>query len=330
MSGPTILGVDGGGSKTLIAVADASATLVRMRRGDGINPLDNRRWRADFEAQFRAFGTEPGLAGAAVSLPSYGEVEEISSAQRAATASVLGAVPQRVLNDVDAAHIGAFAGGPGILILSGTGSMAWARDAAGTSFRVGGWGDLIGDEGSSHWIGMQILGLVSRALDGRAAMTGLVDAVFDLLQLNRAKPMNSIEGWVANLVHARSEIAALAPLAGRLAKAGDEGATRIIDDAAEHLAAHVTTIARQRNLPLEWSYAGGTFASRVLLDAVAKKIGTPPTRPVLPPIGGALLCAAKDLDWPVDEAWIGRLAASIAQHASPAQATTEDQLQPQP
>jgi len=330
MSDPVILGVDGGGSKTLIAIADASGTLIRMARGDGINPLDNRRWREDFEAQFRAFGTVQDLAGAAVALPSYGEVEEISSAQRAATTSVLGPVAQRVLNDVDAAHIGAFAGGPGILILSGTGSMAWARDAAGNSFRVGGWGDLIGDEGSSHWIGMQILGLVTRALDGRAEMTGLVDAVFDFLRLNRAEPMNSIEGWVAHLGHARSEIAALAPIASRLAEAKDVGALRIVDEAAEHLAAHVTTIARQHNLPLDWSFAGGTFASRVLLDAVAKKIGTPPQRPVLPPIGGALLCAAKDLDWPVDEAWIGRLAASIAKHASPAQAMTEDQLQPQP
>ncbi|MEO8884082.1 MAG: BadF/BadG/BcrA/BcrD ATPase family protein [Devosia sp.] len=330
MSGTTILGVDGGGSKTLIAVADASGTVIRMRRGEGINPLDNRRWRADFEAQFRAFGAVPNLAGAAVALPSYGEVEEISAAQRAATTTALGDIPQRVLNDVDAAHIGAFAGGPGILILSGTGSMAWARDAGGTSFRVGGWGDLIGDEGSSHWIGMQVLGLVTRALDGRVDMTGLVDALFDFLRLDRSQAMNSIEGWVAHLGHARSEIAALAPLVSRLAEAGDAGATGIVNSAAEHLAVHVTTIAKQSRLPLDWSYAGGTFASRALLDAVAKKIGTAPKRPVLPPIGGALLCAAKDLDWPVDEAWIGRLAASIKQHASPAQATTADQLQPQP
>ena len=66
MSDPVILGVDGGGSKTLIAIANASGTLVRMARGDGINPLDNRRWQADFESQFRAFGTVPEIGRAHV------------------------------------------------------------------------------------------------------------------------------------------------------------------------------------------------------------------------------------------------------------------------
>ncbi|MGO7741112.1 N-acetylglucosamine kinase, partial [Rhizobium johnstonii] len=51
----------------------------------------------------------------------------------------------RVLNDVDGAHLGAFAGEPGILILSGTGSMAWVRNSKCQSARTGGWGDLIGD-----------------------------------------------------------------------------------------------------------------------------------------------------------------------------------------
>jgi len=221
-----------------------------------------------------------------------------------------------VLNDVDAAQIGAFAGGPGILILSGTGSMAWARDAAGRSYRVGGWGETIGDEGSAHWIGHRLLGLVSQSIDGRAAPSPLVGAVFEHLQLDRTDPVNALEGWVSRLKSLRSGIAALAPVADRLAAAGDAGAVAILEQAAEELARHVRTVARLAGLPLEWSYAGGTFSSRVLREAVASRIGSPPRPPLLPPIGGALLAAAQHLDWQTHPAWVERLAASI--QAAPA------------
>jgi glucosamine kinase len=231
-------------------------------------------------------------------------------------AAAFGKVPQRVLNDVDAAQIGAFGGGAGILILSGTGSMAWARDAAGRSYRVGGWGETIGDEGSSHWIGRRVLGLVSQSIDGRAAPTPLADAVFEHLQLDRTDPVNALEGWVSRLKSLRSGIAALAPIADRLAAAGDAGAVAILDQAAEELVRHVRTIARLAGLPLAWSYAGGTFSSRVLREAVAARIGSPPRLPLLPPIGGALLAAAQHLDWQTHPPWIERLAASI--QAAPA------------
>ena len=316
MSDDLILGIDGGGSKALIALADRSGRIIDVSRGEGINPIDNRAWRQGLEAQLRPFAGGRRLAGVAAALPAYGEVEEISADQREVIAAAFGKVPQRVLNDVDAAHIGAFGGGAGILILSGTGSMAWARDAAGRSYRVGGWGETIGDEGSSHWIGRRVLGLVSQSVDGRAAPTPLVDAVFEHLQLDRADPVNALEGWVSRLKSLRSEIAALAPIADRLAAAGDAGAVAILEQAAEELVRHVRTIARLAGLPLAWSYAGGTFSSRVLREAVAARIGSPPRPPLLPPIGGALLAAAQHLDWQTHPPWIERLAASI--QAAPA------------
>jgi glucosamine kinase len=316
VSDDLILGIDGGGSKALIALADRSGRIIDVSRGEGINPIDNRAWRQGLEAQLRPFAGGRRLAGVAAALPAYGEVKEISADQREVIAAAFGKVPQRVLNDVDAAQIGAFGGGAGILILSGTGSMAWARDAAGRSYRVGGWGETIGDEGSSHWIGRRVLGLVSQSIDGRAAPTPLVDAVFEHLQLDRTDAVNALEGWVSHLKSLRSGIAALAPIADRLAAAGDADTMAILDQAAEELARHVRTIARLAGLPLAWSYAGGTFNSRVLREAVASRLGSPPRLPLLPPIGGALLAAAQHLDWQTHPAWIERLAASI--QAAPA------------
>lgn len=311
MSGELILGIDGGGSKALVALADRSGRVLELSRSEGINPMDNRGWRPRFEAQLRGFAGADGLAGIGAAMPAYGEVEHISADQRDAIAAAFGRIPQRVLNDVDAAQIGAFAGGPGILILSGTGSMAWARDAAGKSYRIGGWGETIGDEGSGHWIGRRVLGRISQSLDGRAAPTRLADAVFKALKLDPADPVNGLEGWVSRLTHPRSQISSLAAVCGATAEAGDAGAVAILEQAADELARHFHAIAKLAGASMPWSYAGGTFNSRMLRDAVASRIGSPPKPPLLPPIGGALLAAAQHLDWPVQQAWIERLAAAI-------------------
>ena len=69
------------------------------------------------------------------------------------------------MNDVEAAFVGAFAGRPGVLLLAGTGSMAWGSDGT-RQVRTGGWGEGFGDEGSAYWIGRRALGLASQALDG--------------------------------------------------------------------------------------------------------------------------------------------------------------------
>ena len=305
-----ILGIDGGGSKVFVALADRTGAITQATRGGGVNPMDNRNWQQELRANLRCFSDQPYLAGVAAALPAYGEVERLSQSQREAIGSVFDRIPQTVLNDVDAAHLGAFAGKPGILILAGTGSMAWARDASGKSYRVGGWGDVIGDEGSAYWIGRRALSLVSQSLDCRASSTALVDAVFEYFRLDRSNPVDALAGWVVGLSNPRGGVAALSVIVDRVARNGDPDAKAIIHHAADELAKHVTAIARCFEGAADWSYAGGAFASRELLDAVTERIGRPPVPPRLPPIGGALLVAAKTLGWPVDAAFIERLAAS--------------------
>jgi N-acetylglucosamine kinase-like BadF-type ATPase len=323
MTTGVVIGVDGGGSKSLVAVADARGRIVRQGRGGGVNPIDNRRWRENLVALLRPFSDQPDLAGVAVALPVHGEVEAASEAQRAVVAELFPRVPQRVLNDVDAAQVGAFAGGAGILVLSGTGSMAWARDDAGRLWRTGGWGDVIGDEGSSYWIGRRVLSRISQALDGRAGETPLTAAVFAHLGLAMTDPMDALQGWVPLQRNLRAEIASLAAVAGRLADAGDPVSLGIVGEAAAELARHHRAIAARANLPAAWSYAGGSFGCRALRDALAAAIGVAPLAPALPPVGGALLVAAGLPGWPRGPAWIETLAASISGGAAGAE-------QPQP
>jgi N-acetylglucosamine kinase-like BadF-type ATPase len=319
VSADLVVGIDGGGSKTLLAVADRSGRLLTMIRGSGVNPVDKPGWRDELTSLGAGLDiAATALAGVAAGLPVHGEVAALSEAQRQVLSRMFPGPVLAVCNDVDVAHIGAFAGGPGILILSGSGSMAWARDTKGGSYRVGGWGELIGDEGSAFWIGQKLLGLVSQTLDGRAEAPGMVAALFAHLGLDAANPQDSLTGWVAGLSHPRSAIAALAEPVAREAATGNADAIRILEAAAAELARHVTTIARlvPGDNDLAWSYAGGVFASTVLLEAVARELGRRPVAPRLPPIGGALLLAATRSGWSVDEAWIARLAGAIA--AAPA------------
>ena len=317
MSEPLILGIDGGGSKTLVALARADGGIAALTIGGGINPMDQPGWRAELGALLAPVASG-GLAVGAVSagLPAYGEIPALSAEQAAAVGSYFGTARQSVVNDVEAAHYGAFAGGAGVLMLAGTGSMVWASDGAGRALRVGGYGEAIGDEGSAHWIGHEAVALASRVIDGRSDASAFLAAFFDHLTLDPSAPQDALILWHASLGHPRSAIAALARLVDSLAEAGDPAALAILDGAAAHLAAHVIAARRRIGIPdIAWSMAGGAFASRILRERTAALVGSTPTPPCLPPIGGALLRAARDLDWPVDQAWIGRLAASIDNNA---------------
>ncbi|MFT4166884.1 MAG: BadF/BadG/BcrA/BcrD ATPase family protein [Microlunatus sp.] len=312
-----LLAIDGGGTKTILAAANRDGEIVLWLDAVGINPMDNPAWHSDLMRLFAAAGREAASAQYGVlALPAFGEVDSITNEQRAAANSLL-ACRHEVINDVDAAHVGAFAGGSGVLVLAGTGSMVWARDDRGRSLRVGGWGDAFGDEGSAYWIGREAIARVSHVLDGRLHAKAFADGVFNFLGLDGDAPQNALLQWVVGLDHQRSKIAAVSAVVDQLAMQGDQTATSILDEAAQQLALHVEA-ARQRLGPgssYPWSYAGGVFASRHVRKRLAELLGCEPVIPQLAPIGGALLRAARHLEWPVDKAWIDRLKASIAKCA---------------
>jgi glucosamine kinase len=309
LSEDLILGIDGGGTKMMVALADRSGRILRTGLAGGVNAMDNPDWRTELETHIEPFRREKRLTAVAAALPVYGEVAHLSLLLEETIEQAFPNARTRVLNDVDAAHLGALAGKSGILILSGTGSMAWARNAEGKPARTGGWGDVIGDEGSSYWIGRLALNVISQSLDGRLPPTALAKAVFDHLGLDQADLMDSLGAWATSCAN-RSSIAALSAVVDRTALAGDAAAIGLLDLAANELAKHHRAIAGHCEPRADWTFAGGTFRSTVLRKALERRIGRPPIAPKLPPIGGALFAAAQLLDWPTDEGWIGHVAAS--------------------
>lgn len=310
MSMALVLGLDSGGTKTLLAFADRCGNVVRLVRSGGLDPSSSPDWPLDL-ADLLAEEDQAGAAEAAVlGLPFHDEVPRFTE-QQTRVAEALLPSPVLVQNDVRIAFDGAFAGAGGVLVLAGTGSMAWASrgGAADRHVRVGGWGDAFGDEGSAYWIGRETLAAVSRDLDGRLCAPDLTKGVLEAIGCT---PGGLID-WTYALTNRRSGLAQLAVVASRLAEDGVAAARAVLERGADHLAEQAIAAWRGTgaDTPLRWSHAGGVLDSRIVRARIAEKLGCGPVAPRLPPIGGALLRAAQAAGWPAGDRWINRLAVSL-------------------
>ncbi len=145
-----------------------------------------------------------------------------------------------VVPDAEIAMTDAFGDGPGVLLISGTGSVAFGRGPTGEFRRCGGWGPDCGDEGSGAWIGRRALSVVTSSHDQREPDTRLVGAVLTALELDE---VDGLVAWAAQATP--RDLAALAVPVVTLASERDLRANSICTIAAEELVLHVRTLARQ-------------------------------------------------------------------------------------
>jgi N-acetylglucosamine kinase-like BadF-type ATPase len=143
----------------------------------------------------------------------------------------------RVGTDVEAGVEDAFGDEPGILLMAGTGSIGFGRAEDGRSGRVGGWGSILGDEGSGYAIGVEALRRIARAVDGRGQGTDLRGRV--LARLGLGDPADLVT-WASTAT--RASIASLVPEVQAAAAAGDGIAGEILVSAVEELEGHVHTL----------------------------------------------------------------------------------------
>lgn len=309
-----VLGLDGGGTKTVLALADRKGELVWRAQGAGIGPHESPDWPMRLKTLLgtaEAYRERVGYA--AFGMPSFGEIASVSAAQEAAAAR-LSAAPYCVINDVHAAFEGAFVGRPGVLLLAGTGSMVWAGDAEGRDIRVGGWGHGFGDEGSAFWIGRAAVTAFSHCLDGRATAPAFAEAMAGLLGLPRLHQAEALFAWYHDDPDPRVKVAALARAVDELADRGDETARTLLLEAALHLSRLVQAAwARLPSLPARvWTGAGSIMNSRTVTRHLAALLEADPVAPALPPVGGALWRAATNAGWAPDAAWIDRLRTQLS------------------
>ena len=292
-----VVGVDGGGTGSRALILDREGTPVARAEGPPalVQPTD-----PGSAAQAIAITVSRAAEEAGCSLPvdslwaglagagREGEREAVEIALRSLGLARI----VKVGTDVEGAHRDAFGLGPGVLVVVGTGSMAWGRDPRGKEIRVGGWGALLGDEGSGYWLGLEGLRAVARAWDGRGPSTLLTEKV--LATLNLLDPPALIP-WSATA--SKGEIAALAPLVLEAAEVGDPGGAEALKGGLEALLRHLEVVRSlwpSTHQPMPLALVGGLVEGdgplRARLETLVEGIGgTLVSHPVLPVRGAGLM-----------------------------------------
>ncbi len=186
-------------------------------------------------------------------------------------------------NDARIALTGAIGFGAGIVVIAGTGSVAFGRNDAGEEMRAGGWGPIIGDEGSGYFIARTGLSAILRAYDGRGKATLMTDL---LRSEHHLEPRDLPRAIYAQTTHA-DDVARFATLVFDAAEAGDAVAQSILELSAQQLAMCVTAVARRLRIvddAFPVAYVGGVFkAGETLLAPLRAAINATSERATLQP-----------------------------------------------
>ena len=246
MTQTVVIGIDGGGSKTHAIVADESGNTLGEATGPGsaVKPGEEEA-SADVIVQVAREALEKAKLSDAT--PKVLCVGVAGAGRENPKQALWQALVARDIADDIVVHTDsgialddAFGDGPGVLLIAGTGSMAVGRSPAGSNGRVGGWGPIIGDEGSGTWIGRRALSIVSAAADGRESQTALTGAILTAAEVNE---MSELIPWAAAAT--REQIASLAPVVFSVADGGDLRANAVVSLAVEELMLHIRALAQQ-------------------------------------------------------------------------------------
>jgi N-acetylglucosamine kinase-like BadF-type ATPase len=265
--GRYLLGIDGGATKTLAAVLDLQEREIHLAHGGPSNEdaIGSRSAVAALvevadEALQRAGVADEQLAAAVLAVAGTDTAAIVRAVQAVRGDDWI------VVNDVVGAWALATGAQPGVGAISGTGSNVFGVGPDGDSWRVGGWGHLLGDEGSGYWLGVESIRAALRDRDGSGPETALSDAAVEFFEVQ------SVEA-VASLVYSKpltkGEIAAFTVEACKLAEGGDAVARELFQRGAELLAAQILEVVRRTGLdrsgPFPVGLIGSAFKAGALL-----------------------------------------------------------------
>ena len=271
-----VLGIDAGGTKTVCQLADAQANVIAETRGPGANLQAAGELQVEkviHDLMEEAIGDRP-IVPAAICLG-------IAGVDRPDDAAVVRAIMKRigykarvlVVNDALVALEAGAPGQPGVVIISGTGSICYGRNSRGEAARSGGWGYVLGDEGSGYWIGRAALRAVLRAADKRGPETALTPMLLEHFGVERAQNI------IHQVYHTNLKPAAIGALARSVQAAylqGDPVAVGILRGAANELEASALSVIRRLELngqPFGCILSGGIFrAVPWLQEELARRI----------------------------------------------------------
>jgi N-acetylmuramic acid 6-phosphate etherase len=307
-----LIGVEGGGTKTVawIARSQADGTLEILGRGTsgpsnihavGLDSTLGHLVEAMDQARSAAkLPSRPAealcLAMAGVDRPQEADL----FTEWAKSQNFAGQV--QVTNDCEGLLAAGTRAGWGVALVAGTGSITFGRTEQGHTSRTGGWGYLMGDEGSAYTVALAGLKAAVRSADGREPQGRLLPDYLNRLGLQQ--PDDFLQAIYLNHPE-RAWIASLADVVTKAADAGDPAALRILGSAAEELALLIATTARKLDLsgkPIPICYTGGlilnssTLQDRVAQELARQEIEIDQFVAVEDPVWGAIKLAKRLLD----------------------------------
>ena len=300
------LGVDGGGTKTNVAIMNAAREIVAEGSGGPSNPL--------------RVGVETAVANIAKAIDAACDAGEISRGDIVAATIGLAGVRREdirervresfidryrirkthVTTDADIALYGTTLGRAGLVVIAGTGSICLGINDAGEKFISGGWGPIAGDEGGGRGIAADALHAVAKASDGRGPTTKLSDQAAEYF---RASSVENLIGAIYAPQMDNSRIAGFARLVVETAIEGDKIAIEIVSDAGRELGVAAVAVIKKLGLSkkkVPIGCVGGVFnAGKLLTDPMIEIISRTAAKayliePLMPPAHAAALMAMKN------------------------------------
>jgi N-acetylglucosamine kinase-like BadF-type ATPase len=257
-----VLGIDAGGTKTVCYLADGDGRTLGEGRGSGANLHAHGELEVEkvlHEVIEQALG-ERAIRPDAVCVGVAGVDREEDDRLMRSIMRRLGLGAQTlIVNDALVALVAGVGDEPGVVLVAGTGSIAYGVNRDCVAARAGGWGHVLGDEGSGYWIGRQALMAVVREADGRGPATRLTPLVLEHFGIDR------VEGLVRQIYDdqmRRHSVHALGPIVDRARVEGDVVAAEILHEAGLELtraAASVIERLGMRGQPFETILSGSMF-----------------------------------------------------------------------
>lgn len=272
-----LIGIDGGGTKTKCVVTDMAMAPVFECFGGPSNFLILGTEKVSetlltlLEQSKAALNCEySDFAAVVLGTTGAGRRNDAESLENAfiAYAAEKGITVNkfRVESDARIALEGAFSGNPGSILIAGTGSIMFGKDADGVIHRVGGFGRFIGDEGSGYTIGKLGLTAVSKQFDGRGNETLLTKLIADKFGIT------SPEILITEVYKNNFDIASAAPLVLEAAAQGDEACMSIVEAQTDELIAHLASMAKKINRPtVDVSFIGGIISNDHIFSQMFRK-----------------------------------------------------------
>ncbi len=294
-----LLGIDGGATKTLAGVLDLERGALYLGHGGpsnqdavGVHAAGGALFDAADEALAQAGIGDGELDGAVLAVAGTDTDAVIAHVRATRSQEWL------VVGDVVGAWATATAARPGVGAISGTGSNVFGVGRDGRAWRAGGWGHLLGDEGSGYWFGVQSIKAALRDREASGPPTALSDAAPEFFG---ARSVEALAALVYSKPLTKSEIAAFATETARLAERGDEVARALYEAGARELAEQIAAVIRHTGLDGEFpvgligsSYKAGAVFVQPLTQAIQMLAPQARVSVVeMAPVGGSLLLAAR-------------------------------------